>query len=90
MLIDWTASLPDKTTIVMNSLHDPEDPLELDGTVFHAILPNGSGIDVEWDDDNQNYILSVFNEDFDSISHRETVTGIKTLRNRLTEIAGQL
>lgn len=85
--IDWSNCLPKNTKLVLNSLQDPEVISDLDGTVFYATLPNKIAIDVEWDDDLNLYVLSITQNDSDTILRQEQIRELKILIDKIIEFA---
>jgi len=79
MLIDWTDKLPAGTRVIFSHLQNPEVREDLDDTVFHARMKDGSGIDVEWDDQKNEYFLTVYQNNFDNLIYEKTVKTIDEL-----------
>lgn len=62
-LIDWTAEIPG-CQVIYSSLTEPHERDELNKDVAAIRLPDGRGIDVEWNDERQVFWLTLFFESF--------------------------
>jgi hypothetical protein len=66
MIVNWTSILANKGTIDFSSLEIPEDRDEFERDVAQITLRSGSIIDIGWNFETRQYIVTLFSDAFES------------------------